>query len=153
MPPADATSGDAKQFTITRTFDAPREAVWRAWTEPSVATQWLHPAGMTTRADSVTIDLREGGTYAYTMVNPDGTEYPTTGTYLEVRPPERLRFTWGTADDAPEDAPILTVDLADTADGGTVMTFHVDGIGGRPGDEYVYDGWDEAFDNLARQLR
>ena len=94
-------SDDGKQFTITRTFDAPREAVWRAWTDPSVATQWWHPAGMTTRADSVAIDLREGGTYAYTMVDPDGSEHPATGTYLEIRPLEHLRFTWGFAGDGP----------------------------------------------------
>lgn len=83
-----------KQFTITRTFDAPRAEVWRAWTDPSVAARWWHPGGMETKGDNVTIDLREGGSYSYTMVGPDGSEYPTTGRYLEVREPERLRFTW-----------------------------------------------------------
>lgn len=145
-------SDAAKQFTITRTFDAPRDEVWRAWTDSSVATQWWHPAGLETRAGSVTIDLREGGAYAYTMVDPDGTEYPCAGSYLEVRPLERLRFTWGAAGDRSQHT-IVTVDLVDADDGRTAMTFHVDGVGGRPGDGDVYDGWDQAFDLLDRIAR
>lgn len=144
-------SNDGKEFTIRRTFGAPRDEVSRAWTDPVVAMRWWHPDGMETRPDSVTIDLREGGTYAYTMVGPDGTDYPTTGTYLEVRPLERLRFTWGSLGDDPRDAPIITLDLADTGDGRTAMTFHVDGVDGRPGDD-VFDGWAGAFDVLDRVL-
>lgn len=145
-------SDDGKQFTIRRTFDAPREDVWRAWTDPLVAARWWHPDGMTTRPESVRMDLREGGTYAYTMVGPDGGEYPTTGTYLEVQHLERLRFTWGGPGDDSREAPVITVALADTQDGRTAMTFHVDGVDGRPGDDDVYDGWASAFDILDGQV-
>ncbi len=141
-----------KQFTITRTFEASRGEVWRAWTDVDVAARWWHPAGMETRPETVRIDLREGGTFTYTMVDPDGTEHPWAGTYLAVRPVEHLRFTWG-ADDPGADSLVITVDLAETDTGKTIMTFHVDGVDGRPGDDDVYNGWEEAFAFLDQQLR
>lgn len=144
-------SADPKRFTIVRTFDASGAEVWRAWTDPSVAAEWWHPGGMRTPPDSVSIDLREGGSFSYTMVGPDGAEYPTTGSYLEVHEPDRLRFTWGSPSDDPAEMPVIAVDLRDTVDGHTEMTFHVDGVAGRPGDGNVYDGW-EAFAALDQQL-
>lgn len=146
-------SENRQQFTIRRTFDAGRGEVWRAWTDPSVATQWLHPDGLETCAGSVTIDLREGGTFAYTMIDPTGAAYPWTGSYLEVRPVERLRFTWCPADDPGLDPLIVTVDLTDTDDGRTAMTFHLDGSGGGPNEGGAHDGWDQAFDHLERVMR
>jgi uncharacterized protein YndB with AHSA1/START domain len=141
-------NGGGKRFTIVRTFDAPRAEVWRAWTDPTVAAAWWHPAGMRTPPESVTIDLRAGGSFSYTMIGPDGDEHPTTGSYLEVREPDHLAFTWGMPGDDPAEIPVITVDLSDTVDGRTEMTFHVEGVAGRPGDENFYDGWTEAFDVL-----
>lgn len=146
-------SDNGKQFTITRTFGAARDEVWRAWTDVELAARWWHPKGMATRPETVVIDLREGGSFGYTMVDPDGTEYPWTGTYLEIRPVEHLRFTWGRADEVVPESLVITVDLVDAGDGTTTMTFHVDGADGRPGDDGEYNGWDEAFDILDRQLR
>ncbi|GEK81573.1 SRPBCC family protein [Agrococcus baldri] len=138
-----------KQFTITREFDAPREAVWRAWTDPAIAAQWWHPHEVVTKEGSTRIDLREGGSYAYTMVIPDGTEYPTGGEYLEVREPERLRFTWADPGDEQREAPVITIDLAELADDRCEMTFHLLGIDDdRPSDHGVFDGWNEAFEEL-----
>lgn len=142
------------QFTITRTFDAPRETVWRAWTDPALAALWWHPHQVTVPPESVEIDLRVGGRYAYLMIDPTGGEWPTAGEYLELREPERLRFTWGSPDDQPggepgEDLPVITVDLADDGEGRTVMTFHLLGIADDRGAEHgVYDGWTEAFEEL-----
>src|SRR5215204_3129260 len=94
----DTTTQD-KQFTITRIFDAPREIVWRAWIDPDEAAVWWHPRGIRTPRESVRIDARVGGSYAYTMIAPDGAEYPTAGEYREVTPPESLVFTWGSPGD------------------------------------------------------
>ena len=127
------------QFTITRIFDAPRSLVWRAWTESADAAEWWHPRGIEIKDGSVAIDVRPGGRYAYTMVNPeDGAEYPTVGVYREVDPPKRLVFTWASPGDPDDTAPVITV--------------HLRGVAGRPGDEDVYDGWDSAFDLLGEQL-
>jgi uncharacterized protein YndB with AHSA1/START domain len=108
---------------------------------------------MRTPPESVTIDLRIGGSFSYTMIGPDGDEHPTSGSYLEVREPDRLRFTWRISGDDPAETPVITVDLTETVDGRTEMTFHVDGVLGHPGDEGMYDGWTQAFDILERRLR
>ena len=138
------------QFMITRTFAATQAALWRAWTDVSVAAHWWHPKGMVTQPDSVVIDLREGGAFAYTMVDSDGGEYPWGGIYLEVRPVDHLRFTWGRADSA--ESLVITVDLADIGDEQTTMSFHVDGVAGRPVYGDVYDGWSQAFDILTDRV-
>jgi uncharacterized protein YndB with AHSA1/START domain len=138
-----------KEFTITRTFDAPREAVWRAWTDPALAAQWWHPHEVVTPPESVRIDARVGGRYEYLMIAPDGTEYPTGGEYLEVREPERLRFSWADPGDAVADAMLITVDLADPGDGRCEMTFRLERIDEDLATEQgISQGWSEAFDEL-----
>ena len=103
---SEPTATATKQFTITRVFDAPRDVVWRCWTDPDEAPYWLHPRGIDTPRDSVDFDLRPGGRYRYTMVAGDGTTYPTVGTYREVDPPRRLVFTWGSPGDADDEMPL-----------------------------------------------
>jgi len=143
-----------KQFTITRVFDAPRELVWQAWTDPEEAAIWWHPRGVETPRESVHIDARVGSRYSYTMIAPDGTEYPTTGIYREITPPQRMVFTWGSPGDDDATVPVISIDLAPHGPAGeqTLMTFHIQGIDGHPGDENVYDGWDQAFDILVEHL-
>ena len=151
MPETLATSD--LHFTITRVYDAPRSLVWRMWTDPDEIAGWWHPHGLVTPRDSVAADVRAGGAYRYTMVEPDGTEYPTGGVYLEVVEPERLVFTWGHPD-ASEPQPVAFVELSEHgADGGaTHLTFTLRGVEGRPGDEYFHDGWAEALEELASLL-
>ncbi|GAA1795139.1 SRPBCC family protein [Agromyces lapidis] len=152
-PTPRLTGGPAEpQFTITRIFDAPRELVWQAWTEQADAAAWWHPRGVEIKPGSVDLDAREGGRYRYTMVAPDGTEYPTAGTFRELRAPERLVMTWGSPGDADDEAPIITVTLRDLPGDRTEMLFHVLRIAGAPGDEDVYDGWSSAFDMLDEHL-
>lgn len=151
MSTTDGTDA-TKQFTIVRTFAAPRETVWRAWTDPAIAAQWWHPHQVVVREGSTTIDLRVGGRFGYVMVAPNGIEFPAGGTYLEIREPERLRFTWAVTpdeSDEPQDAPIATVDLVDLVDGRTEQTFHLLGGGDEhDGDRGAYSGWTEAFEEL-----
>lgn len=144
---------DDAQFTITRIFDAPRELVWRAWTETEEVAQWWHPRDIEIREGSVAVDARPGGRYAYTMVNPaDGAEYPTAGVFREVVPPSRLVFTWASPDDPDETAPVITVELRELGGDRTEMLFHLRGFAGAPGDGYVHDGWGSAFDLLDERL-
>ncbi|WP_214467540.1 SRPBCC family protein [Microbacterium flavescens] len=144
---------DTKEFTITRVFEAPRDVVWRAWTADTEVATWWHPRGIEVKAGSTVTDVRVGGRYAYTMVNPlDGQEYPTAGVYREVSPPERLVFTWASPNDADDEAPVITVELSELPDDRTGMRFHMIGWVGEPGDGNVYDGWASAFDMLAEHL-
>jgi len=140
-------------FTLVRNFDATPAEIWRAWTDPDEAAMWWHPRGVTTPRDSVVIDARVGGRYAYTMINDaNGDEYPTLGVYLEVIENERLVFTWGNPGEVDDDALLITVTIEDLGEL-TRMTFDLRGIEGVSGDDNIYDGWEQALDILAEHLR
>jgi uncharacterized protein YndB with AHSA1/START domain len=86
-------AASAQEITITRVFDAPRDAVWKAWTEPDQLAQWWGPEGWSTPVDRVTMDVRPGGSFRVTSVSDtDGSEMTTQGVYREVLEPERLVF-------------------------------------------------------------
>jgi uncharacterized protein YndB with AHSA1/START domain len=140
-----------KEFTIVRVIDATREVIWRAWTDPDEASHWLHPQGVSSPRESIEYDVREGGTYRYTMVNDSsGEKFPTGGTYIELVRPERLVFTWGKPGEPVDTAPLITITLDEEGESGdsTKMTFRLQGFDGQPGDGFVHDGWTGAFVNL-----
>jgi uncharacterized protein YndB with AHSA1/START domain len=75
---------DNKELIITRIFDAPRELVWKAWTEPEQLMRWWGPKSFTSPVCK--IDLRVGGVYLYCMRSPEGQDYWNTGVYKEIIP-------------------------------------------------------------------
>ena len=85
----------ADELVITRIFDAPRELVWKAWTDPEMAKKWWGPEGFT--APSIKIDLRVGGKYIFCMHGPKGSEWDkdmySAGIYKEIVPDEKLVIT------------------------------------------------------------
>jgi uncharacterized protein YndB with AHSA1/START domain len=78
-----------QQVLITRIFDAPRDLVFQAWTDPDHVAQWFGPAGMETPRESVAIDLHVGGRYELTMVQDDA-QYPLSYEIVELDPPRLL---------------------------------------------------------------
>lgn len=86
-----ATPENERELVLARLIDAPREKVWRCWTEPELLKQWFVPKPWTIAA--VDVDVRPGGASNITMRDPDGNEYPNPGVYLEVVPNEKLVFT------------------------------------------------------------
>lgn len=94
------TDDNSLDLSIERMFDAPRELVWQAWTDPRHVALWWGPRGMTTRVDA--LDLRPGGDWRYVMVAPDGSEYPQQGTFTEIVPPGKIvtsaLFDYGAAE-------------------------------------------------------
>jgi uncharacterized protein YndB with AHSA1/START domain len=79
-------------IVIERELDAPRDLVWRVWTDPDEVTRWWGPEHFTTPRDKIEFDLRPGGVCRLTMVGPEGEEYPSDGHFGVVEPPERLSF-------------------------------------------------------------
>jgi uncharacterized protein YndB with AHSA1/START domain len=109
------------QILIVREFDAPRELVFRAWTEPDLVRQWWHAGrGEMTVCE---IDLRPGGSWRYVMVTPDGTEVAFHGEYREVAPGERIVQT-EIYDPFPDAAAVDTLEFEDL-DGRTRVTMLV----------------------------
>jgi uncharacterized protein YndB with AHSA1/START domain len=87
-------------LTLTRWIAAPRDRVWRAWTDPSELAQWWGPHGYTN--PTVETDVRADGEYRIIMRSPEAVDLPMGGHYLEVEPPHRLVFT-DEVTDAPAD--------------------------------------------------
>jgi uncharacterized protein YndB with AHSA1/START domain len=79
------------ELSLTRIIDAPREKLYRCWTEADLLKQWFAPLPWTTSAAE--LDVRAGGTSSVTMHSPEGEDYPNAGVYLEVVPNERIVFT------------------------------------------------------------
>src|SRR5579862_7715879 len=90
LPRRKSMSAD-RELTLTRLIDAPREKLYRAWTDPRLLKQWFAPLPYTTPVAE--LDVRPGGSSLIVMRGPDGTELPNRGVYLEVVPNERLVFT------------------------------------------------------------
>ena len=84
-----------EEIVITKVFNAPREKVWQAWTDPELVKQWWGPEGFT--APSIKIDFRVGGKYIYAMHGPDGSEWDrdmyTAGIFEEIVPMEKIVLT------------------------------------------------------------
>ncbi|HEY0122373.1 MAG TPA: SRPBCC family protein [Rhizobium sp.] len=79
------------ELLLTRIIDAPRDKLYRCWTEAELLKQWFAPLPWTTSAAE--LDVRVGGTSFVTMRSPEGEDFPNVGVYLEVVPDERIVFT------------------------------------------------------------
>jgi uncharacterized protein YndB with AHSA1/START domain len=113
----------AREITITRVFDAPRELVWQAWTDPEHLARWWGPAGRTTPADSVIVDLRPGGTFRLSSIDDErGDDMVTIGTFREVVEPERL-VVEEAAEDSWHDGAVSEVTLVELEGWRTEMRF------------------------------
>ena len=79
---------ETERMVVTRVFDAPRELVWKAWTDPKYVMQWWGPKGFTSPVCK--IDFRVGGKFLYCMRAPDGQEFWNGGEYHEIVPHEKI---------------------------------------------------------------
>jgi uncharacterized protein YndB with AHSA1/START domain len=95
----DIDLGDPLAITGTRDFDAPRELVFEAFTDPKHLAQWWGPDGFTLTTSSH--DFRPGGIWRFVMHGPDGRDYQNRVTYDEIVPPERISYHHGGGDVEP----------------------------------------------------
>jgi uncharacterized protein YndB with AHSA1/START domain len=110
-------------LVIQRIFDAPRELVFKAWTEPEHLAQWLGMQGFT--ATIVKMDARVGGAYRFHMRSPEGADYWQQGVYRELVEPERFVRTcvWADADGNPTGPETLMTVTFEEHEGKTKLTF------------------------------
>lgn len=137
---------------MSRVFDAPRDLVFRVWTDSDHLRKWCCPTGLTIPFSEG--DIRPGGSFRTCMRAPDGTEYWLRGTYREIVPDERLVFTHAWLDDtgAPKHETVVTVTFADAGEGRTRLTLHQAFFLTEASRDGHRDGWNETFDNLAEYL-
>jgi uncharacterized protein YndB with AHSA1/START domain len=148
--PPVATATD--EVLITRIFDAPRDQVFRAWTDPDEVAAWFGPEHLDTPHDKVRIDLRVGGRYELTMVRRDtGAEFPIGYEIVELVEPELLVLR---SDPIPEagmhEPTVVRVELHDHGQK-TRMTL-TDGPMPSAGRGHAEAGWSAAFDKLAARV-
>ena len=116
MPAADRTPSHAV-VTVTRTFAAPRDLVFRACTEAPLMSQWFARGPEMPEGKILELDPRPGGRYLIEVVsNMDGRTYRMQGTFREVNRPSRVSFTWW-YDLADFDESLVTIDLRDAGTG------------------------------------
>lgn len=152
-----------QELVITRIFDAPRELVWKAWTEPDRMKRWWGPKGFTSPVSK--IDLRVGGAYLNCMRSPEGEDYWSTGVYREIVEPERIVYTdsfsdaegnlvpashYGMSGDWPLE--LLVTVTFEEHEGKTKLTLQHIGIPAGENRDLAKAGWNESLDKLAEYL-
>jgi len=156
---------NSTELTIVRIFNAPRELVWRAWTQPEHLMHWWGPKGFTSPVSK--IDLRVGGVYLNCMRSPEGSDFWSTGIFREIAVPERLVMTDSFADEKGnvvlsshyglgEGFPLemLITVMFEEYDGETKLTLRHSGIYGSSAKDRdnMQQGWSQSFDKLAEYL-
>ena len=153
-----------RELVITRVFDAPRDLVFKAWTEPDRVMRWWGPNGFTT--PFCTIDLRPCGVFHHCMRSPEGHDFWSKGIYREIVAPERIVCTdffadeegnpvppthYGMSLDWPAEA-LITVTFAEHEGKTKLALQHA--VGSAPASErdMCQQGWAESFDRLAEYL-
>jgi uncharacterized protein YndB with AHSA1/START domain len=150
-PPTPDSAAEAG-ITITRVFDAPRERVWREWTEPERFADWFGGPQSEVPLSSVSMDVRPGGSWRATMfAGPARREIQWKGEYREVAAPERLVLTFS---DQPgeNEYELVTVVLTELSDGRTEMFFEQRGRMSAEQYKRAGDGWSGFFDRMAEHL-
>jgi uncharacterized protein YndB with AHSA1/START domain len=137
---------DQTAIVLQRRYPAPREHVYRAWTEPEILKEWFAPSAAW-QVPSVEIDLRPGGRYRIVMQAPDGEEHEGGGTYREVSPPEKLVFTWAWGFTQGKES-LVTVEFRES-DGGTSLQLTHERLAPERREPHL-DGWTKSLDRLAQ---
>ena len=153
-----------REIILSRVLDAPRDLVWKAWTEPERLMRWWGPKEFT--SPSCKLDFRVGGTYLFCMRSPEGQDYWSTGVYREIVPQERIVCTDSFADESGNVVPathyglgadfpleMLVTVTFEEHDGGTKMTLRHSGLPAGEMIEMTSTGWNESFDKLAESLK
>jgi uncharacterized protein YndB with AHSA1/START domain len=150
--PVSTTSSD-RELTLTRIIDAPREKVFRAWTDPELLKQWFAPKPWTT--SMAELDVRPGGANLIVMRSPEGEEFPNRGVYLEVVKNERLVMTDAyTKAWEPSEKPFMTLTVTLEDLGGktryTARVMHWTAADRKAHEEMgFHTGWAQCADQLA----
>lgn len=149
---ASAATAKPLELTITRTFDAPRELVYKLFTEPDHIMKWMGPRGFV--SGNFTQDARVGGHWRG-MLHPinGGRDLWQGGTFLEIVPPARVSYTfaWDDENGKPGVETIVTLDFEAQGDR-TKVLFHQTGFTSEGERDGHLGGWSETFDKLGEYL-
>lgn len=157
------TDAEETPVTLTRVFNAPRDLVWKAWTDPELFKRWWGPAGFT--SPTCKIDLRVGGKFLWCMRSPEGKEYWNTGSYREIAPPSLLIMAQSFADENGDVVPATHYGFSDKIPAVMVITVRLQEIDNKTRTKMILthaglsktsesmqkeneQGWNESLDKL-----
>ena len=138
------------ELRIERTFDAPAERVYDAWTNPEVMRRWYH-CGPDWATPEVEVDLRVGGRFRVVMRKPDGSEVELSGEYTGIDRPRRLAMTCTFSDDPSGAEQSIELSFSETA-GSTTVVLVNSRIPSEARSDAQQWGWGRCLDELARVL-
>jgi uncharacterized protein YndB with AHSA1/START domain len=148
----DPRPPDATALRLERTFKAPAQEVFDAWTSADMLRRWW-PAGSDWDTPVAEVDVRVGGRLRLVMRSPDGEEFGGGGEYVAITPPERLVFTWRWDGHAGhEGEQLIEVELSERPDGTTTVVLTNRGLRDEGSTRSHRAGWEASFDNLDRVL-
>jgi uncharacterized protein YndB with AHSA1/START domain len=148
----DSTQPEGITLRLERTFDAPAQAVFDAWTSAEVLRRWW-PAASDWETPVAEVDVRVGGSLRIVMRSPGGEEFGGSGEYLEITPPARLVFTWTwDGHEGHEGTQLIEVEFTEREDGTTTVLLTNRGLRDEESKRSHRDGWLASFDNLERVL-
>jgi uncharacterized protein YndB with AHSA1/START domain len=147
-----ATEPADRVLVITRIFDAPRDLVFKCWTDPEHMAKWFGPKGFTSTV--LKNDLRPSGAYRIHMRGPDGADHWTQGVFREIVPPERLVMvgSWADAEGNPTRPETVLTLIFDEVDGKTKLTLHNAIFESVTARDAHRGGWNSSLDRLAEYL-
>lgn len=147
---AKEQAAPAATLTLKRTFAAPRERVFRAWTDPKELARWFHPT-----PDHSTIvpelEFKVGGRYRLEIHHKGGNVHRLTGTYREIKPPEKVVFTWRWEQDPTSHESLVTVEFLDLGKSTEIALTHEQLPNVEERDKHS-QGWNGCFEQLAKYL-
>jgi uncharacterized protein YndB with AHSA1/START domain len=146
----DPTPQSGAALRVERTFDAPAQAVFDAWTNPEVMRRWWSAGDAEWKNTLAEADLRVGGRIRIAMRTPSGDDYAASGEFTEIDPPERLAFTWAW-DGGDSRETLIELDFRER-DGTTTVVLTHSGLSGEDSVRGHTGGWEEALDKLGRAL-
>jgi uncharacterized protein YndB with AHSA1/START domain len=148
----DPTPPDPTALRLERTFSAPAQAVFDAWTSPEMLRRWW-PAGSDWETPVAEVDARVGGSLRLVMRSPAGEEFGGGGEYVEVTPPSRLVFTWTwDGHEGHEGTQLVEIEFRQRDDGATSVVLTNRGLRDEASRQSHRQGWEASFDNLDRVL-
>jgi uncharacterized protein YndB with AHSA1/START domain len=147
---ATPQSQPQNSLQLRRTFAAPRERVFRAWTDAREFALWFHPTAEHTTVIT-RLDLKVGGNYSLEMHHKSGNVHKLSGTYQQIKPPEKLAFTWRWDTDSPDQETLVSLDFLDLGDATEIVLSHGQFPDAETRDKHN-QGWLGCFDQLKTYL-
>ena len=135
---------------VKRTFAAPRDRVYRAWTDAKQFALWFHPTSDYTTVITQ-LDLRVGGAYSLEMHHKGGNVHKLSGTYKEVKPPEKLVFSWRWQREDASPESLVTVEFRDLGMSTEVSLIHQNLINAEERAKHN-EGWTGCLEQLQKYL-